>query len=470
MRRAIVTLGLLVLLAASPSQGQELGSFDGAFCGEPLELCNAGSGYLNVVGWALASTGVRRVVIQVDGENLGQASYGLPRADVTALFPGFPDSARPGWAYSLNSTFYDNGLHRVSARVETFGGSTYTLHGPDLLFTNNQSLLEPFGEIESPGHNEDVFGTCERAFCGDGVCEPGMRENCLNCPIDCNSQELGLFDDFCCGDGAGPGAVDCDDARCSAGGFACSDDRRIRYAVVRGWALDLGLTQEDTGVSWVELYTNGASQPVGSTQSVCTFDPLAGGLTNCFGLPRLDLEARFPFAFNAPSAGYRFVLDVGGLILSNLARRGNNVLTVRAGDVSNQFEDVDDVPVNFLCAEEHSEDAFGRIESPREGRVYSGLLTFQGWALDGEGIDAINVYVDGGFVGEAEFGDPALGTRPVVAAEYPGYEDSEAPVWRLEDYNTTVLVDGEHQVQVEAVDDEGDTIFIGGEITFLTDN
>ena len=465
MRIGTISLGMLVLLTAAPALGQEtlLGNFDGAFCVVPEMSCNAGSGFIGVAGWALATTPIRRVVMLIDGQDLGQVAYGTARPDVTAIFPGFPNSDRPGWSYNINSTLFANGLHQVAVRVETTGGSTFILEGEDIFFNNNAHVLEPFGEIDAPGHNEDVFGTCERFVVGDGVCEIGLLENCLNSP-DCNSLEFGFPNDqFCCGLAAGPNPTDCDDARCTGGGNVCSDDRRIRYTVVRGWALDLGITQEDTGVSWVELETNGAI--VGNTRTSCLFDPRQGGLTNCFGLPRLDLEGRFPFSFNAPSAGFRFALDVGALITSDLATRGNNLLTARAGDISNQFEDLDDVPVNFLCAEETSEDSFGQIESPREGRIYSGNLTFEGWALDGEGVDRVEVYVDGELIPGTEFG-AGLGTRALVASEYPGFEDTLAPVWRLEDYDTNEITNGIHQVQVRVIDDDGDSTFIGGEVTF----
>ncbi|MEM7350683.1 MAG: Ig-like domain-containing protein [Acidobacteriota bacterium] len=468
MRSGIVCLGMLVLLTASPAIGQEtlLGNFDGAFCVEPGMSCNAGSGFIGLVGWALASTPIRRVVLQVDGEDFGQVFYGQPRPDVTALFPGFPNSANPGWSYNLNSTLFLNGEHEVSVRVETTGGSSFTLQGEDLLFTNTPHLLEPFGEIDSPRQNEDVFGTCSSFVVGDDICEIGLGENCLN-SSDCN-ENININDplgQFCCGLDADPNPIGCNDPadRCNASGNTCSDESQIRYTVVRGWALDLGITQEDTGISWVELETNGAL--VGNTRTSCIFDPNQGGLTNCYGLPRLDLEGSYPFAFNAPSAGYRFALDVGGLITSGLVERGSNILTVRAGDISNQFEDIDDVPVNFLCAEEVSEPSFGRIESPREGRIYSGNLTFEGWALDGEGVFGVRIFVDGSLISGTLYG-PGLGTRPLVAAEYPGFQDTSAPVWRLANFDTNQLTNGTHTLQVQVVDDLGDAVFIGGEVTF----
>ncbi len=61
------------------------------------------------------------------------------------------------------------------------------------------------------------------AGCGNGFCEPGLGEDCLSCPQDCAGKQNGRVDRrFCCGDGAGQGAVGCSDPRCSGSGFACS--------------------------------------------------------------------------------------------------------------------------------------------------------------------------------------------------------------------------------------------------------
>ncbi len=479
-------------------------------CGGPGIPCNAGSGFIGVYGFAMASTFVERVEIVVESVQfpgnpvtLGRAFYGEVNPDATDLYPGFPDSANPGWSYNINSPLFSNGLYDVSARVVTTGGETKELGPLQVLFTNNDSVLTPFGEIERPGQNEDVFGTCTEAFCGDGVCEIGLAENCLNCAPDCNGQNIGAFDDYCCGYGVGSNSLECDDPQppafpggpaggmvCQEGGFTCSEERRIRYTVVSGWALDLGLIAEDTGISWVELETNGAL--FGNTRTSCSFDRQRGGLTNCYGLPRLDLETRFPFAFDAPSAGYRFVLDVGAMLNYDLVTPGSNELIVRAGDWSDQFEDIHRVSVNFLCAEDFSEPAFGEIETPHEGQLYTGPLRLVGWALDGEAVAEVRLYVDGVLIATLTEGvakdpggmevpggygfdldnpaDPDFSPRPLVAANYPGFQDMEAPVWKLGGYDTNLLNNGFHTLQVQVKDKEGDINFIGGEVTFRVDN
>ena len=60
--------------------------------------------------------------------------------------------------------------------------------------------------------------------CGNGICETGLGEDCLSCAADCRDKQNGKASRrFCCGAGGGQNPVGCEDPRCSAEGFACSD-------------------------------------------------------------------------------------------------------------------------------------------------------------------------------------------------------------------------------------------------------
>lgn len=414
-RKCLISLGLLAVLLAVPSQAQEevIGFFEG-----PLNGLNAGSGAIGMTGWALADTGVRKVTIQVDGVDIGAAGYGSFRPLVEDQHPGFPDTSGAGFGYNLNSTDFANGRHHISAKVETFGGTVVVIPAvsPNLSvifdgrlpvhFTNNTSILVPFGDINLPQRNADLFGVCD-----------------LNNP-------------------------------------------NRRYTVVSGWALDLGVELHDAGVGYVELMVDGVIQD--NTRTGCFYSPETGGLTNCYGLQRLDIERSYPFALDAPSSGYRFVLDIG-FLLNNGYAQGHHTLGIRAGDLSNQAIEIAEIPVDFFCVEnQNNEQSFGFIETPRLGRAFADLINFQGWALDWEGVGSVEVFVDGTSVGLASFG-VGLGGRPGVQGQFPGYPDAAAPVWRLSDYDSTNLSEGFHQVQVRVTDQVGISTLIG-ETTFFVNN
>ncbi|NIL99482.1 MAG: hypothetical protein GTN89_00620, partial [Acidobacteria bacterium] len=59
-------------------------------------------------------------------------------------------------------------------------------------------------------------------FCGDGICEEALLEDCLTCPSDCAGRQNGnMGQRYCCGNGGGENPVSCFDARCTSGGFSC---------------------------------------------------------------------------------------------------------------------------------------------------------------------------------------------------------------------------------------------------------
>jgi len=415
--RLITFLLLAAALLAAPTFGETVrGFFEG-----PIGGGNAGSGALSLTGWAVADSPVRRVVIQVDGVDIGQAFYGGARPDVEADHPGFPDSANAGFGYRLNTTDFPNGIYTVTAKVETDAGTSEVIQGTrHIFFNNNSHILKPFGSINRPERHAELFGACD-----------------LESPFR-------------------------------------------RYSVIGGWALDLGLEIGDTGVGYVELLLDGSiiastrlgdPNPLGAPDEVegvgvCHYDPAKGGLSNCYGFPRLDIERFYPFALDAPSSGFRFVIDVGQLIARDLWPQGQHILKARVGDIAGQVADADEIPVTFVCIENiPNEPSFGQIESPRLGRGFAGVVELKGWVLDWEGVDQVWLYVDGILIGTADYG---VGRRARVEMEFPGFPDTDAPAWSFE-WDTNEVSEGFHQFEVIAVDDTGDETLIG-ETDFFVNN
>ena len=391
---------LLGALAALPAWGAPpFGFFDGLVGGG-----DSGSGVVGLTGWALDDDGVRAVDLFVDGMIVGRAGYGRSRPGVARNFPGFPDSASAGFGIQLDTTRFLNGLHRVEARVTSESGERVFLDPVFIQFTNTTHLLAPFGEIEFPRPNAELYGTCDLA----------------------------------------------------------QSPRRL--SALTGWALDAGVEVGDMGVGYVELLIDGAI--FANSRIDCFFsDTLENrGLTNCYGLRRLDIERTFPTLSNAPQAGFRFVLDIGSLIDFGFAE-GQHVLTVRVGDISGQVSNVDEIPVSFLCDNRiGNEEAFGWIAPVGSVQVDAGIVEARGWALDWEGVDRVLVLVDGRELGEAVLGFPT----PAIARRYPGYPDNTRAGWRLQ-FDSNQLADGRHAVQAIVVDEKGRTTLLG-EREFVVDN
>jgi hypothetical protein len=234
-----------------------------------------------------------------------------------------------------------------------------------------------------------------------------------------------------------------------------------RYTVIEGWALDLGVENNDAGIGYVELLIDGAIHR--NSRLNCRHSTMTGAYTDCYGKRREDIQRQYPFALDTPNAGFRFVIDIGALIAGGYSE-GQHVLTVRAGDLDSQVNNIDALPVDFVCQDTTlDEGSLGAIDLITE-RKSKGLIDLTGWALDDDGVAAVRVFVDGLYAGLAAYGFP----RPSVTSQYPGYPDSTTPGW-LFSLDTRALADGEHVVGAVVVDDDGVQTLIG-EVEFLTEN
>ncbi|HEV7670584.1 MAG TPA: Ig-like domain-containing protein [Thermoanaerobaculia bacterium] len=357
---------------------------------------NAGSGQMPLFGWALDDNGIAAVDIVVDGLIVGRSTYGRSRPQVTQQFPGYPNSSLPGFAYQLDTTRFLNGQHRVQPRVLSLTGEVTLLTSRVFEFNNVTHNLTPFGRIDFPNQNAEMRGKCNDL----------------------------------------------------------SEDLPRRYYAVIGWALDSGVQTDDTGVGWVELMIDRAERF--NTQSDCEYSPIRGGLTQCYGLRRLDIEHQFPGLPNGPHAGWRFVLDIGALMASGYGP-GAHTITIRSGDLFGQVVNIAEMPVTFSCDEDlGNENSFGLIGYPTKALTYAGTVEARGWALDHEGITAVQFYVDGVFQGLATTGIAS----PGVNAQYPGYPESTTANWTFS-LDTTLFSNGRHSINVIVVDDDNARTLIG---------
>jgi hypothetical protein len=396
-RKVFHTLAALALLAISGAAGAwagpatPFGNFGGLLDGK-----NAGNGVQPIWGWALANTGVFAVDIMVDGSVIGRANYGRSRPAVTKEFPGFPDSAAPGFGYELDTTKLENGLHTVTARVTSRTGRVAILNSVVLQFTNTNADLLPFGKIEFPNQGAVMVGECDPT----------------KSPV---------------------------------------------LSVVSGYALDVNAPFNEPGVAYVELLIDGSIAL--NSQLDCANVPVAGGLTDCYGIQRPDLEQLFPGLKDAPHAGFRFALDVGHLIHAGLYVPGSHQITMRVGDQFENVTDIASIATTFSCLDFNNEDqAVGGIDQPVIGLLYGGVIVVSGWAVDFENVAAVLVYVDGNLVDFAALGLP----RPDIVSEYPSYPSNPAPGWYTY-IDTTQLSNGVHQLSVQVVDSNNVYSFIGKE-------
>jgi hypothetical protein len=396
-RSVILALVTLTIAAASPSEAAApFGSFGGKVGGG-----NSGSGFLPLHGWALDDGGIAAVDILVDGVIVGRATYQRARPAVTAKYPGYPDSALPGFAYMLDTTHFLNGRHSVQPQVLSKSGEIVRLQSRNFQFLNTSHNLLPFGKIEFPPPNAQLWGVCNLA-----------------------------------------------------------NPARI-YSVIQGYALDAGLQQQDTGIGYVELLIDRALWA--NTETDCHYNAATGGLTDCYGFVRQDIEQAFPGLDDPLHSGFRFVVDIGALVGSpgsthgGLYTRGHHKFSSRAGDNGDQDDMIAEISVTFNCIEDYPDvGSFGDIYGVVPGLPIGGTVTATGWALDVQGIATISIVVDGTYLGNAIYGLP----NAIVSGLYPGYVNTVAPGWSFA-LDSTKLSNGVHFLNVVAYDNLGRQTLIG---------
>jgi len=67
---------------------------------------------------------VEKIVVYVDGDQVGEASYGRATPAIALQYPGYPSNANAGWNLSINSTKLSDGKHDLQAVVVDSEGKT----------------------------------------------------------------------------------------------------------------------------------------------------------------------------------------------------------------------------------------------------------------------------------------------------------------------------------------------------------
>lgn len=78
----------------------------------------------NLRGWAVASEGIEKIEIWIDGAYAFDAPYGGARGDVGGAFPDVENSDRSGFSLAYAYSTLTAGAHTISAVAHNAGGET----------------------------------------------------------------------------------------------------------------------------------------------------------------------------------------------------------------------------------------------------------------------------------------------------------------------------------------------------------
>lgn len=193
--------------------------------------------------------------------------------------------------------------------------------------------------------------------------------------------------------------------------------------LVRGWVLS------PIDISRIELYVD---------------DQFKHKLNR--NLPRIDIEQAFPnypgIHVSAPGFQSAFRAD----LLTN----GTHTVELKVflTDGTTQFLGRRTITVNNSI----NQAPFGSVDIPHAGGVHntSGSFPVNGWAADTDGIDRINVQIDGNVMQSAMYGDP----RPDVGNSFPDFPNAMFSGF-VANVDTTRIQNGVHLMTIQAVDKRG---------------
>ncbi|HEX8252266.1 MAG TPA: hypothetical protein VF846_03880 [Thermoanaerobaculia bacterium] len=91
-------------------------------------------------GWALATRGsIVAVEVIVDGNYVGQAEYGFPRADIGDQYPHIINADNSGWMFNFDTRLLTNSRHRLTVRTLDNRGRRNEIGSVDFYVTNNNA-------------------------------------------------------------------------------------------------------------------------------------------------------------------------------------------------------------------------------------------------------------------------------------------------------------------------------------------
>jgi hypothetical protein len=92
-------------------------------------------------GWALDNVGIDAIEVMLDGVKVADAIYGLSRPDIGAIWGSFPNAARAGFGFTLDTTKFSNGEHTLSVRLIDAAGNVTVVGTRPITLQNSVFMI-----------------------------------------------------------------------------------------------------------------------------------------------------------------------------------------------------------------------------------------------------------------------------------------------------------------------------------------
>jgi hypothetical protein len=148
--------------------------------------------------------------------------------------------------------------------------------------------------------------------------------------------------------------------------------------------------------------------------------------------------------------------------------QGLHQFKVRAGDRENNVADIATLPVIFDCNDDADDPSWGDIWTPTHMERVAGTVEITGFAIDSLPIRQVEIWIQGVYVGDADFGLPSPDLSDLYPWLPPIFARSAGFSYEL-DTEAENLADGELSLVIWTEDSRGGRNILG-ERRFVLDN
>ena len=432
----------------------------------PNSSSAAFSGIAHFGGWVLDSIeSIVGVSVSIDGVSAGSATYGGARPDVCNHFPHAPNCPNVGWDFYYNTAPLGNGTHTLEVSAESATGQRLT-EASTFAVANPASATGTSVLIDYPGANtgpvQGVFRLSgwainpsaaissvailiDGASVGNAISIPRPDVCAVHSVPGCPNVGWALLLDT---NGLGNGRHTVEAVATAGNGvvgaFAATLDV-ANWTTANPMAISIG-TPNATGGPYkgTAAFGGWALDTDAPIQTIAvSIDGIPHG-NAAYGGARPDACVSYPNAPGCPNVGWNILVDTTQLAdgshtlaVTGSTNTGQNstksaTFTVRNNGASDPVHVLIDTPSN---------------QSP----PLSGTATFSGWAYaNSEPITSVTILVDGVSRGTAQYGT----SRPDVCAVNGNAPGCPNIGW-IFSFNTTVLYNGTHTLEVDATSTTG---------------
>ncbi|MFA9398539.1 MAG: Ig-like domain-containing protein [Clostridiaceae bacterium] len=128
------------------------------------------NGIINIKGWAVNDSGIKDIKVYFDNALVGSGEYGVLRADVNKVFPGYPSGDNSGFLVSTSLGSVKNGNHSIMVEaIGTDGTSIKLMKDIDIINMENKLY------IDAPSNNT-VYNNSDIVISGWALNLSGVKQ------------------------------------------------------------------------------------------------------------------------------------------------------------------------------------------------------------------------------------------------------------------------------------------------------